>query len=89
MRRDVVRNCFAAAGMDPDAITLYCLRHTAITRALLRNLPIRLVAASFDTSVAMIEKTYSRFIVHKGNDQLRAALVGEQSGSGNVIPLRG
>ena len=43
-----------AAGWRDDL----CLRHTAITRALLAGVPVRLVASCFDTSVAMIEKTY-------------------------------
>ena len=33
----------------PDGATIYCLRHTAITRALLAGVPVRLVASSFDT----------------------------------------
>ena len=47
----------------PTHATMYCLRHTAITKALLAGVPVRLVAASFDTTVAMIEKTYSQ--VHR------------------------
>ena len=71
------RKVVTAAGLDPSVISLYAFRHTKITNALLRNLPIRLVAATFDTSVAMIERTYSKFIVHQANDPLRAALVGD------------
>ena len=37
-----------AAGL-PDGASIYALRHTAITRALLANAPVRLVASSFDT----------------------------------------
>ena len=59
-----------AAGL-PNGATMYCLRHTAITRALLAGNPIRLVASSFDTSVAMIEKTYSKFIADHGDEQMR------------------
>ena len=41
---------------------MYCLRHSSIVRMLLRNVPIRLVASLHNTSVAMIEKHYSRYI---------------------------
>ena len=40
----------------------YALRHSSIVRSIRMNIPIRLVASTHDTSVAMIEKTYSRFI---------------------------
>jgi integrase len=64
----------AKAARLPDGATMYCLRHTAITRALLAGVPVRLVASSFDTSVAMIEKTYSKFIADHGDAQMRRAL---------------
>ena len=64
----------ARAANLPDGATIYCLRHTAITHALLANVPVRLVASSFDTSVAMIEKTYSKFIADHGDAQMRRAL---------------
>ena len=47
-------------------ITSYSLRHTAITRMLLANVPIRLVARLHDTSVPMIEATYSASISSHG-----------------------
>lgn len=40
----------------------YALRHSSIVRGLTHDLPIRLVAALHDTSVAMIERYYSRWI---------------------------
>ena len=64
----------AKAARLPDGATIYALRHTAITRALLAGVPVRLVASSFDTSVAMIEKTYSKFIADHGDAQMRRAL---------------
>ena len=93
----------AAAAAGLPGLTIYCLRHTAITNALLANIPVRLVAATFDTSVGQIEKTYSRHIVHHGDELLRARAVqgrrardsGHQRGrtalmpwpSGNVVVL--
>ena len=51
-----------AIGLDPAEVTMYCLRHSSIVRMLLRNVPIRLVASLHNTSVAMIEKHYSKYI---------------------------
>ncbi|MER8678313.1 integrase [Mesorhizobium sp. M0037] len=58
----------------PAAIP-YSLRHTSIVRGIRANLPIRLVAATHDTSVGIIEKHYSKFIVTGLEDMLRAAIV--------------
>jgi hypothetical protein len=44
-------------------------------RTLTKNVPIRVVAASHNTSVAEIERTYSKFITeHSGNLSRRALL---------------
>jgi integrase len=76
-----------AAGL-PAGASMYCLRHTAITRALLAGVPVRLVASSFDTSVAMIEKTYSKFIADHGDAQMRRALFDvDAPADGNVVAL--
>ncbi|TCN25884.1 tyrosine-type recombinase/integrase [Sinorhizobium americanum] len=76
------------AGM-PDVIP-YALRHSSIVRGIRANLPIRLVAALHDTSVAMIERHYGRFIAD-GLDELAARavvpLVPQDSGA-RVVPLR-
>ena len=51
-------------------------------------MPVRLVASSFDTSVAMIEKTYSKYIADHGDEQMRRALFDvDAPADGNVIPL--
>jgi integrase len=52
----------------------YALRHSSIVRGLRAGLPIRLVAALHDTSVAMIERHYSRYIT-EGLDELVARAV--------------
>lgn len=49
------------AGLSADVVP-YALRHSSIVRGLRFNLPTRLVAASHDTSVAMVEKHYAAFI---------------------------
>ncbi|WP_274627595.1 tyrosine-type recombinase/integrase [Arvimicrobium flavum] len=52
----------------------YALRHSSIVRGLRANLPIRLVAALHDTSVAMIERHYGRYIAD-GLEELAAKAV--------------
>ena len=52
----------------------YALRHTSIVRAIRAGLPIRLVAAMHDTSVAMIERHYARYIVD-GLEELTAKAI--------------
>jgi integrase len=57
----------------PEVIP-YAFRHSSIIRGIRANLPIRLVAALHDTSVAMIERHYGRFIAD-GLDELAARSV--------------
>ncbi len=64
-----------AAAKLPGNLVPYCLRHSSIVRGLRAGLPVRLVAAVHDTSVAMIEKHYGAFIVDATEDLLRRALV--------------
>jgi hypothetical protein len=68
------------------------LRHTFITSCLLKGIPVRLVAASVDSSTTMIEATYSKYIARPGADLMRAALLDFEAPApdeANVIPLRG
>jgi integrase len=78
-----------AAGQDPEEVTMYALRHTSIVRQLLAAVPIRVVAQSHDTSVAMIEKNYSRHIGDHSDAVVRAAMLdmGDDA-TGNVVPIR-
>ena len=76
-----------AAGLDPDEVTLYALRHSSIVRQLLANVPIRIVATLHDTSVKMIERTYSRYIAgHSDAIARRALLEIQQPSAPNVVP---
>lgn len=65
-------------GRDPAEVTIYALRHSSIVRMLLQNVPIRLVASLHNTSVAMIERTYSKFITEHSDDISRRALLQDQ-----------
>ena len=78
-----------AVGLDPAEVTMYCLRHSSIVRMLLRNVPIRLVGSLHNTSVAMIEKHYSRYITeHSIDDITRAGLLSEPTpAADNVVAM--
>ena len=87
--RKPVRVVVTAVGEDPDVVTLYALRHSNITRMLLKNIPIRLIASLHNTSIHQIEKNYSRHITeHHSDDISRAGLLAEPPATANVIPLR-
>ncbi|WP_439370820.1 tyrosine-type recombinase/integrase [Bradyrhizobium sp. DASA03120] len=74
-----------AIGLDPALATIYALRHSSIVRMLLQNLPIRLVASLHNTSVAMIERTYSKYITEHSDDVTRKALLQDEPPSGAKI----
>jgi integrase len=77
-----------AIGLDPADVTMYALRHSSIVRMLLQSVPIRLIASLHNTSVAMIEKHYSKHIDQYGDEHARAALLQHEQPSGaNVIAL--
>jgi len=78
----------ATIGLDPAQVTMYALRHSSIVRMLVKNIPIRLVASLHNTSVAMIEKHYSKHIDQYGDEHARAALLQHEQPSGaNIIGL--
>lgn len=87
---DLFRQATAKADLDPS-VTPYSLRHSSIVRALLAGVPTRVVAATHDTSVEMIEKTYSRYIVGDPSDALvrRAMLDMSAPTAPNVVPIAG
>jgi integrase len=84
-----VREVVAAIGENPDEVTLYCLRHSSIVRMLLKNIPIRLIAALHDTSVGQIERNYSAHITESHSDDLaRTGLLPELAPeAGTAVPL--
>ena len=59
-------------GLD---VTFYAFRHSAIVRSLLAGVPVRIVAASADTSTEMIERTYSAFIGNFADEVARRELL--------------
>nr|WP_283938302.1 tyrosine-type recombinase/integrase [Sphingomonas brevis] len=73
-----------------SAISAYSFRHSSIVRALKEGLPVRLVAQLHDTSVAMIERNYTRFMADALEDLARRAVVpmAAQPTGENVVPIR-
>jgi integrase len=67
--RDMFRDAVVMAELDAT-VTPYALRHSSIVRQLLAGVPTRVVAAVHDTSVPMLEKTYSRHIIGDPSDAL-------------------
>jgi integrase len=85
--RDSVAEIVDALKLDAK-VTLYALRHSSIVRQLLRGVPVRIIAATHDTSVAEIERTYSKYITDHSDAVSRAALlVHPAETAGNVVPL--
>ena len=81
-------NAVRQAGVDAG-VTMYALRHSSIVRALLAGVPIRVVAVNHDTSVGMLEKTYSRDIGDHADVLSRRALLDlSEPPDANVIALR-
>jgi integrase len=86
--REPFRRIVALAGHDPDEVTPYCLRHSSITRQLLAGVPVRVVAVGHDTSVPMIEKSYSASIADHSDTQVRRSLIDlGQPADDKVVPL--
>ena len=77
-----------AAGLHPDEVTIYALRHSNIVRQLLAGVPVRVVAVNHDTSIVMIERTYSRHIGDHADALARVALLDiTKAPEGNVVPI--
>jgi integrase len=92
-RNDHYRRDFAAAvaavGLDPKTVTPYSLRHSGISRALLRGVPLTIVADLADTSEREIRKHYARNIANVADALARRALLqlDVPAGANVVIPI--
>jgi integrase len=79
-----------AAGRNPEQVTMYALRHSSIVRQILAGVPIRVIAVNHDTSIAMLERTYSRHIGDHSDALARVALLDvAEPAARNVAPIRG
>lgn len=72
----------------PAGTTLYSLRHSSIARALLRGVPVAITSRWHDTSPAIIEAHYGRFIKHHYDALVRAALLDTTPATAAIVPLR-
>jgi integrase len=63
----------ACAGVP--GVTMYALRHSSIVRALLAGIPVKVVSSLHDTSPAMIERSYGRYISDHSDALVRRALL--------------
>ena len=75
----------ARLGLD---VSFYCLRHSAVTRAILLGVPLRVIAATTDTSVSMIEKTYSSYLGHFADEIARRGLLAPSATPADVVVLK-
>jgi integrase len=90
-QRDPVREAVRRAGLDPDKITLYAMRHSFIAAKLVKGIPIKVIADACDTSPAMIQAVYGRHIPADLTDELlRGALIdlGAPVKGNVVVPIR-
>ena len=72
--RHLFRRLATDLGLD-SGVSLYSLRHSSIVRQLLAGVPTRVVAAHHDTSVPVLEHTYSRHISTVSDTVVRRALL--------------
>jgi integrase len=78
------------ADLDSKELTIYALRHSNIVRQILAGVPVRVVAVNHDTSIAMLERTYSRYIGDHSDALARGALLDTAKPviEGNIVSLR-
>jgi integrase len=89
-QRRPFRRTVERLGLDPDEVTLYSLRHSSVVRQLLAGVGARVVASAHDTSVLMLEKTYSKYITDHTDALVRRTLLDlSRPATANVVPLKG
>jgi integrase len=86
--REDIRAIVKAIGLDPDEVTIYALRHSCISRSLLRGVPVTVVADLTDTSEREIRKHYAKLIAHHADEIARRGLLQiEPPTPGKVVAL--
>jgi hypothetical protein len=74
-RGDHAKPFAAVAAKVGIRATVGYLRHSAIVRALLAGVPIKIVASNCDTSTKMIEKVYAKFITDFSDEISRKGML--------------
>jgi integrase len=89
--RDDFRAVVEAIGLDPDETTPYALRHSCISRSLLRGVPVSVVADLTDTSEREIRRHYAKLIAHHADEIARKGLlqIEPPTPADNVVALKG
>jgi integrase len=77
-----------AAGLSAEA-SIYCLRHTSISRAILAGKPLVLICRLHDTSPAMVMRNYAAEIAQLADAEARKGMLDIDQPNAEVIPLRG
>jgi integrase len=75
MFAQTVAACGLETGNDGKKVTAYSLRHSSIIRSLLAGVPTRVTAVMHDTSVEMLERHYSGFILDHADTVARRGLL--------------
>jgi integrase len=80
-----------AIGLDPDETTPYALRHSCISRSLLRGVPVSVVADLTDTSEREIRRHYAKLIAHHADEIARKGLlqIEPPTSAANVVAPQG
>jgi integrase len=81
------RRAVINAGLDPDQISIYALRHSSIVRMIKAGVPIRIIGSVHDTSVGQIESNYSKHIASVSDDLVRPTLLDLSQDRDNVVSL--
>jgi integrase len=86
---NLFREVAERAGFDPDLVTSYALRHSSICRALLKGVPVSIVARLHDTSAREIESHYAAYILDVTDEALlrKGLLQSEARAADNVVSL--
>ena len=70
-------------------MTVYALRHSMIVRSILRSVPLRVIAATVDSSTGELERTYSAYVLDHADEIARKGLPEAPPASvANVVALR-
>ena len=87
-RNDVPCGSPRQLGSIPTKVTLYALRHSCISRMLLRGVPVTVCADLTDTSEGVIRRHYGKLISHHADEIARKGLL-QIEAPAEVIPLHG
>lgn len=68
---ELLKKTTMANTIGKNELTLYSFRHTFITNAIKKNIPLTTIAIQCGTSIEMIEKNYNHLAIHLVKDDLK------------------